>query len=707
MRKAGWFVIVLAALAIWLLSPNAVWRYLFFLRVPILMGSLLVALPLIAMYGLPAMLKNLFVLRGKWQLTFAIASAVMAGMAIMLVTYIILLNAPDRFGLPIRIKIPEFWQYGLAIALGLPVCLTTFNLSKQNSKKLEDRERWTGAVAGGILSIGLLILVSVTRKWLFSNTELKQLFVTIISIFAKLETQGYIDPQTGDLARGHLSAIAFLLIGGAIYIAIGLRFHPESRSSRAESPALLYLMLIISMMTLFYGGATFYFDYFRVPVLFLFLAFSAFTYFAFGVDHFFQLDQPQENGKKGVDNDSGNFKQVLDKRLQHQSGERTLVIVCASGGGIQAAGWTVQVLTGLQELLGEHFTKAIGLISAVSGGSVGAMYYLERFSTEGYPEKNELKNIFTSATKDSLDAASWGLAYLDLWRFIGLPFIIRPKFDRGTAVETDWQGEMKEPNTRKTLASWRKQVFDGEIPIPIFNATLVEDGRRFLITPITFGEVSEKKYVDFNTLYETYDMNVVTAARLSATFPYVSPICRSSIDIKDKNYHVADGGYFDNSGFVTAVEWLDEWLKPEKNLNIKRVLILQINAFPKSPSSEKVQGSGGWFMATVGPLLAMFKVRDPVLAARNAKEAELLIKRWKNQLEKENQVNIQYFPIFFPSKSEAPEFYKDGQYQPPLSWKLTDEEKEAIQRGWKAIEVRRGGTIQKIRELWHGDWNMP
>jgi len=194
-------------------------------------------------------------------------------------------------------------------------------------------------------------------------------------------------------------------------------------------------------------------------------------------------------------------------------------------------------------------------------------------------------------------------------------------------------------------------------------------------------------------------MDVVTAARLSATFPYISPICRSRKNIPDKNYHVADGGYFDNSGFVTAEEWLDEWLKTENNLNIKRVLVLQINAFPESTSTEKVQDKGGWFMATIGPLLAMFKVRDTVLATRTAKEALLLKERWKNQ------VDICYFPIFFPSESEAPQFYKNGQYRPPLSWKLTDKEKKAIQDGWEAI--KEGEAIQKIKALWHETWKMP
>ncbi|NCR41953.1 MAG: hypothetical protein GPJ21_20255 [Microcystis aeruginosa W13-11] len=61
-------------------------------------------------------------------------------------------------------------------------------------------------------------------------------------------------------------------------------------------------------------------------------------------------------------------------------------MVAASGGGIQAAGWTVQVLNGLQEELGYSFTQAIGLINSVSGGYVGTMFFLDQFTEQGFPK---------------------------------------------------------------------------------------------------------------------------------------------------------------------------------------------------------------------------------------------------------------------------------------------------------------------------------
>ena len=107
MKKSIWLLLVLTAIAIWWVIPDALWKYLFFLRVPILMGLVLIFLPVLAKYWLPAMLKNLFVLRGKWQITFVIVSAVAAGMSVVLTTSIVLHNATFRFAVPVAIDIPK------------------------------------------------------------------------------------------------------------------------------------------------------------------------------------------------------------------------------------------------------------------------------------------------------------------------------------------------------------------------------------------------------------------------------------------------------------------------------------------------------------------------------------------------------------------------------------------------------------------------
>ena len=107
----------------------------------------------------------------------------------------------------------------------------------------------------------------------------------------------------------------------------------------------MYVMLILMMIAPLSGSLTFYFDYYRVPVFLLFVVIVALMYALFKVDHFFELNLNEANN-----HDLNDFKTAIEKRLEYQGKEKTLVVVCASGGGIQAAGWTVQVLTGLQDM---------------------------------------------------------------------------------------------------------------------------------------------------------------------------------------------------------------------------------------------------------------------------------------------------------------------------------------------------------------------
>src|SRR4028119_1263092 len=114
MKRVLWLVLVLVILATLFFTPD-LWRYLFFLRLPITMGALLLLLPLLAKTALAAMLKNLFVLRSVGQLAAVIVGAIGSGMAVVLVASIILSNAPDRLNIAPSIEMPNLLQYGAAI----------------------------------------------------------------------------------------------------------------------------------------------------------------------------------------------------------------------------------------------------------------------------------------------------------------------------------------------------------------------------------------------------------------------------------------------------------------------------------------------------------------------------------------------------------------------------------------------------------------
>src|SRR6202008_4868479 len=70
-----------------------------------------------------------------------------------------------------------------------------------------------------------------------------------------------------------------------------------------------------------------------------------------------------------------------------------VILVAANGGGIQAAAWSARVLTGIEEGCrsggdcgGRSFARSVRVISAVSGGSVGAMYFANAYGKYGAKE---------------------------------------------------------------------------------------------------------------------------------------------------------------------------------------------------------------------------------------------------------------------------------------------------------------------------------
>lgn len=73
---------------------------------------------------------------------------------------------------------------------------------------------------------------------------------------------------------------------------------------------------------------------------------------------------------------------VLHARM---SGKKPLILVATAGGGIQAGAWTAEVLSGLEDLskntwkTNYSFADSLTLVSSVSGGATGSMYFLNLY----------------------------------------------------------------------------------------------------------------------------------------------------------------------------------------------------------------------------------------------------------------------------------------------------------------------------------------
>jgi hypothetical protein len=410
----------------------------------------------------------------------------------------------------------------------------------------------------------------------------------------------------------------------------------------------------------------------------------------------------------------------------------------ASGGGITASLWTAQVLTGLQKALGDDFPNAINLISAVSGGTVGAMYYVDAFTPDAPPNDTALAKIVEVAGQSTLEHAAWGLIYPDFAQMLFWPRVpfVQGVVDRGWAMERAWDrrlGEIavvngQEYTKTRMLGDWVAGVEAGWRPAVTFNATEAETGERFLFSSATIPPYYPTR--TFYNAFPDFDLSVATAARMASTFPYVTPLARAAFskdeleEIANKlgtamelpalppdtgtrivrvgspqnveNWNLADGGYFDNDGTVTALEWLKMIL--EETSHPKRIILVQILASGRATRYERCdatkanQASGATDVYSEIDL----KLGIPLTTTSNATiqgswvneffgPVRTLLSTWGNSQVERGQSDIDNF--ISATTQEYPEIRMlycifDLREGAALSWQLAPSEIAAIHKAW-------------------------
>ena len=153
------------------------------------------------------------------------------------------------------------------------------------------------------------------------------------------------------------------------------------------------------------------------------------------------------------------------------------------------------------------------------------------------------------------------------------------------------------------------------------------------------------------------DMSMVTAARLSATFPFVTPVSRPA-DGRTEGFHIADSGYWDNSGLFSALEWL-EHAKPAGHPN---VLLIEIRSSP--PKHQVPPENAAWTLDLTGPLRTTINVREAAQLVRNRLERNVFIRSWP----KPGAITCAAFTLDEADVS--------------LSWKLGRADIQRIEQAW-------------------------
>jgi predicted acylesterase/phospholipase RssA len=715
--------------------------YLYLLRVPILAWLLLVFLPILSVprrAPIGSLLRGIFDLSGggaaQLATSFALVAFVslMAAVAAGLTARLIVLDGQARFSAgPIPTQQPGvklLFRLAAFTAPLPPLALTLIETYRGNGLGALKLLAGIAGVALGVLAF--FLIMTRVHDWLwelaFMRNDLRKaggeaqqianykpnvvldLLAAILGTgirlagkIVKVSPRGYVVPATGKLWNRHAFALIQLFLSLAFYVGLYLTKWNRFATTAPPSVPTLCLVLALIMLGCFaMSGLTFFFDRFRIPLLSLMALYAVFSSQFPQTDHFFLSSklEPVPSTLKS------------SNRNRTATDDSPVVLVAASGGGIQSAAWTAIVLSGLKQDLqqeGFRFDCSIKVISSVSGGSVGAMYFVDAYGPDGtLPQVNgDLRDypVVQSAEASSLDAVAWGLAYPDLgWTIapflkgIGLhPFTLlngrNLTNDRGTALENAWRTT---PGLKEaTLSRWRQDASAGYRPAVIFNSTIVETGERFLIStadlessPNRQGS-SERGRELFSEFYADRDLDIVTAARLSATFPYVTPAARIwERDAFAKAYHLADGGYYDNYGIVSLLDWLDFRAK-EGIPYPKKVIVIQIRGFPTQSSPLPSQRHGSLFDA-LQPLETVLNVRSTGQFSHNQVDMSFAQRQ-----------NAYPFPVYTVDFEFDEQDDSGDPVEPPLSWHLTFLDKYFLNDFWSSPQMQRKRQEFKTRFL--------
>lgn len=267
-----------------------------------------------------------------------------------------------------------------------------------------------------------------------------------------------------------------------------------------------------------------------------------------------------------------------------------LVIITVSGGGSRSAYWTFRSLQYADSMSGGELFRRAVLLTGASGGMIGAADWrsIHQKALHGTIKDPYAYHYQQDIGKDLLNAIVFSFAAVDLISPFNKITLARYSYtrDRGYAMEQELSR-----NTRNIISGcigdYAADEKSGLIPQMVVNATIVNDGRKLMISNQPIAYLTQPSYalqdtltppidaVDFATLFKNqdpYNLRLATALRMNATFPFVLPVIKLP---SNPQMNVMDAGLRDNFGAELASRWLyvfRDWI----SANTRNVIWLQI-----------------------------------------------------------------------------------------------------------------------------------
>jgi len=488
-----------------------------------------------------------------------------------------------------------------------------------------------------------------------------------------------------------------------------------------QLPAAASFMIFLTIFVMMAGAFSYWFGgWAATTALVLFLVFNHLVgedyltkrYEAFGLDYqkpvteYSVLALQHLNDSAHIKRDLRNNQVMLDnwKKKFPEEPKPKMVFLCASGGGKRAALWTLTALQTADSLTGGMLMEKSILITGASGGLIGASYFRELKLREKQGERTrpyaEVHREHIST--DNLNPLIFSLLANDF-------FVSFTKFeyngnyyyrDRGYTFE-EQLNQITERLMDKPIKDYDSVELKALIPMMILAPTIVNDGRKLYIAarPVSFMNfdilsspdylLSKYAGIDFQSLFADQggrDLRFLSALRMSATFPYITPNTTLPTDPAIK---IMDAGISDNFGLSDAIRFVfayKDWIAE----NTSGIVFVSIRDSPK--------------LSTIAPKAQQTLIDDftqPISSVYNNFEnfqdiaSDMLINHARTWfIGSISRIDLQYESDTYVPILQNMDSIRQNNARASLSWRLTTREKVAI-----VSSIHAYGNQRELRKL--------
>lgn len=403
--------------------------------------------------------------------------------------------------------------------------------------------------------------------------------------------------------RHHFAAIISIILAFIFLALVGFFLDDKF----FEVPAAASIFVFCAAATAVIGALTYFLQSWSLPFVIVLLLFLNVLYNndvidprnkAYGLNYTNTTERPQYSQQAlqqlctpaKMEADKNNMLAVLQNWKQKQTAPKpVMVFINVSGGGLRSATFVMNTLQKLDSATSGKLMNQTFLITGASGGMLAATYYRELYRQKQKGAAVNLSNTqYThNIAQDLLNPVFSSMIARDVFAPAQKFTVGNYKYvkDRGYAFEKRL-GANSDGLLNTQIKDYSADEKNALIPLMIFNSTISRDGRAMMTStqPISFmmkpqvyaaDTTAAPDAVDFAAFLhkqDPYNLRLLTALRMNATFPYVLPnVWLPTSPVID----VMDAGLHDNFGQETTLRFIENF-KPWLQQNTGGVVIIQL-----------------------------------------------------------------------------------------------------------------------------------